>query len=165
MLGEKYDPLPDLALMLDAALLAGWSALPYVDRLAESLELTSAGPEVAEKVLREALGLPACRCAVSGTPEVLPAACPVHGIPCEQCGGTGSCADWCGADPVGTVTDQRTQVPATVWRDGGHLLIPALRLDAEGCALLRTIINGAMSELAAMPADSGEAARAAREED
>jgi hypothetical protein len=54
----------------------------------------------------------------------------------------------CG-DPVGTVTDLRTQSPRTVTRDGKHLVIPALRLDAVGAALLRTIINNEAADLEA----------------
>jgi len=58
-----------------------------------------ATPEAAEKALREALrealGLKACRCVISGG-ELLPAACAVHGIPCEVCGGRESCMDDCG---------------------------------------------------------------------
>jgi len=93
---EKYDPVPDLALLLDAAARAGWSSLPYVDRLTERLGLEpSAGPEAAEKLLRQVLDLKTCRCVISGG-ELLPAACPVHGIPCEVCGGLESCMDDCG---------------------------------------------------------------------
>jgi hypothetical protein len=56
---DNYDLLPDLARLLDAALRAGWSALPYVDRLAEGLGLgPSGGPEEAERLLRAALGMP-----------------------------------------------------------------------------------------------------------
>lgn len=55
----------------------------------------------------------------------------------------------CGeAVPVGTVTDLTAQAPKTVWRDGSHLVIPAIRLDAEGCKLLRTIINGELPDMA-----------------
>jgi len=96
-MAEKYNPAPDLALLLDAARRAGWGALPYVDRLTERLGLeSSGGPEAAEKALREALGLKACRCAIDGPAEVIPAACPVHGTPCEVCGGLESCLDDCG---------------------------------------------------------------------
>lgn len=54
-----------------------------------------AGPEAAEKALRQALGL--CLCGISpGAPsEVIPPACPVHGIPCEYCGGVESCKENC----------------------------------------------------------------------
>jgi hypothetical protein len=96
---EKYDPVPDLALLLDAARRAGWSALPYVDRLTEGLGLgLSAGPEAteaAEGLLREALGLKACRCVLGGG-DLIPLACPVHGTPCEGCGGLESCTEDCG---------------------------------------------------------------------
>ena len=56
-----------------------------------------------------------------------------------------------GGDPVGTVTDLRTQEPRTVTRDGKHLVIPALRLDAAGCELLRKILVGEAPDLAAEP--------------
>lgn len=113
-MADHYDPVPDLARLLDAALRTYGSALPYVDRLAEGLGLeSSAGPETAERLLLESLGLKAC------------------------------------GDPVGTVTDLQSQSPRTVTRDGRHLVIPALRLDAEGCAVLRQIINNEAAELAA----------------
>jgi hypothetical protein len=52
--------------------------------------------------------------------------------------------------PVGTVTDLDTQAPRTIRRDRDHLLIPELRLDAEGCKLLRGIINDELLNLAAV---------------
>lgn len=56
-MAERYDPLPDLALLLDEALRAGWYPLAYVERLADGLGLEACpGPEAAEKALREALG-------------------------------------------------------------------------------------------------------------
>lgn len=109
-MAENYDPLPDLALLFDAALRAGWSALPYVDRLVERLELKpSAGPEAAEALLRKTLGLKTCLCGISpGAPsEVIPLACPVHGTPCEECGGLEACrpAHAGGFAPVDSGTD------------------------------------------------------------
>ncbi len=109
------------------------------------------GPVTAEVMLRRALGLPACRCAIAGTAEVLPFACPVHGSPCEYCGEIEGCAEGCGeaaGDPAGTLIDLRSGEPRTVFRDGDCLVIPALRLDAEGCALLRTIVNDTLPDLA-----------------
>jgi len=63
-----------------------------------------------------------------------------------------------GGDPVGTVTDLRTQEPRTVTRDGEFLVIPALRLDAAGCELLRKILVGEAPDLAAEPGPVLEAA-------
>jgi len=51
-----------------------------------------------------------------------------------------------GGDPVGTVTDLRTQEPRT------------LRLDAAGCELLRKILVGEAPDLAAEPGPVLEAA-------
>ena len=149
-MADQYDPTLDLALLLAALLHRGPDGAAYAERLADRIGLdASAGPEAAERLLREALGLKACRCAIDGPAEVLPLACPVHGTPCESCGGLEGCGDWCGADPAGTVTDLRSGAPVTVWRDGDCLVIPALRLDAEGCALLRTIINNEIADLEA----------------
>lgn len=39
-----------------------------------------------------------CRCILGGG-ELLPLACPVHGTPCEVCGGLESCEDGCGTRP------------------------------------------------------------------
>lgn len=111
-MADHYDPVPDLALLLDAGLRAGRDGTAYAERIADRLGLDSwCGAEAAERALREALGLKAC------------------------------------GDPVGTVTDLSSQSPRTVTRDGRHLVIPALRLDAEGCAVLRQIINGEMPDL------------------
>ena len=54
-------------------------------------------------------------------------------------------------EPAGTVMDLRTQEPRTVTRDGGCLVIPAVRLDAAGCELLRKILVGEALDLAAEP--------------
>jgi hypothetical protein len=54
-----------------------------------------------------------------------------------------------GGDPAGTVLDLRTQAPRTVFRDRGRLVIPAVRLDAAGCELLRKILAGSAPEPAA----------------
>lgn len=57
---ERYDPLPDLASLLDAALRRGWGS--GAERIAERLRLDPyAGPGAAEKALREAAGLNAAR--------------------------------------------------------------------------------------------------------
>ena len=57
-------------------------------------------------------------------------------------------------DPAGTVTDLASGEPRTVTRDGGCLVIPALRLDADGCAALRQVINNEIADLAAAQAVS-----------
>lgn len=55
---EKYDVLPDLALLLDAALRWGRDGGIYAERIAGRLGLDPyAGAAAAEKALREALGL------------------------------------------------------------------------------------------------------------
>jgi hypothetical protein len=47
----------------------------------------------------------ACQCAIDGGPGiVIPPACPVHGIPCESCGGIESCKEDCN----GEAADYRT---------------------------------------------------------
>jgi hypothetical protein len=59
---EEYDPFPDLARLLDAALRAGRDGAAYAERIAGRLGVDpGAGPEAAEKVLREALGVPGPR--------------------------------------------------------------------------------------------------------
>jgi hypothetical protein len=39
-----------------------------------------------------------CRCAIDGPGLVLPLACPVHGTPCEYCGGLESCTEDCNGE-------------------------------------------------------------------
>lgn len=78
-----------------------------------------ATPETAERALKEILGLRSCRCTIDDAP----------------------------GDPAGTLTDLRSGEPRTVFRDGDCLVIPALRLDAEGCRLLRTIVSNEMPGL------------------
>jgi hypothetical protein len=58
--------------------------------------------------------------------------------------------------PVGTVTDLHTQGPRTILRDWDHLLIPELRLDAEGCEHLRKILVGEALNLAVVHAEIAE---------
>ena len=52
--------------------------------------------------------------------------------------------------PAGTVMDLGAGYPRTVLRDGSQLLIPELRLDPAGCAVLRQIINNEIADLAAL---------------
>ena len=67
-MAEKYDPLPDLAKLLAAALRAGRDGAAYADRIAERLGLgEDDSAEVVAGVLREALGL-----AVTGACELVP---------------------------------------------------------------------------------------------
>lgn len=146
--------LREVAALVAAVLRKGPPALeaeirPVAERLGDG------AAEGAERLLREALGLKSRDCVISGG-DLLPFTCPVHGVPCDECGGLESCEDWCGADPAGTVTNLRDQAPKTVWRDGACLVIPALRLDAEGCGLLRRIINREMPALASARADVTE---------
>ena len=58
--------------------------------------------------------------------------------------------------PVGTVTDLETRGPRTVRRDWDTLVIPELRLDAEGCKLLRRIINDELLNLAVVHEEIAE---------
>jgi hypothetical protein len=116
------------------------------------VRLTAEGREEFRRIFAEAerRADAKCLCSIDGPGEVIPPACPVHGTPCDVCGGLESCAEDCGeaaGDPVGTVTDLRSQEPRTVTRDGRCLTIPALRLDAAGCKLLRRIINDELVEL------------------
>lgn len=102
---DTYDVLPDLALLLDAALRYGRDSWAYAERIAEAIGLDAdAGPEAAENALRGALGLKACRCMIDGPGEVLPFACPVHGIPCEGCGQVEGCSEDCDGEPRNLVT-------------------------------------------------------------
>lgn len=65
--------------------------------------------------------------------------------------------------PAGTVIDLDSG-PKTVLRDWDTLVIPGMRLDAEGCKLLRQIINDEMPNLSAVHEEiaEDEAERAAR---
>ncbi len=57
-MADGYDPVPDLALLLDAALRAGRDGAAYAERIAERTGLDAdAGPEAAERMLRTVLGL------------------------------------------------------------------------------------------------------------
>lgn len=97
-MAENYDPVPDLAEMFTRVLLGGRDGADAADRIAERLGLgEDDSPETVAGELRKALGLKACRCGITpGAPsEVIPPACPVHGIPCEHCGGTESCKENC----------------------------------------------------------------------
>lgn len=109
-MADHYDPVPDLAKLLDAALRAGWSALPYVDRLTEGLGLeSSAGPDAAERLLREALGIKACTCPVGGG----------GGLVVPDCGGLEECAPSCGEGCQGTGSTSGTVcgvTPAALYR-------------------------------------------------
>lgn len=56
---DTYDLYPDLARLLDAALRAGRDGAEYAERIAGRLGLDpGGGPEAAERLLREALGVP-----------------------------------------------------------------------------------------------------------
>jgi hypothetical protein len=56
---DGYDPLPDLALLLDAALRAGRAGAVHAEMIAERIGPEAyAGPEAAERALRRAIGLP-----------------------------------------------------------------------------------------------------------
>ncbi len=57
-------------------------------------------------------------------------------------------------DPAGTVMDLESRDPRTVTRDRDRLVIPRLRLDAEGCRVLRTIINNELADLASTPVET-----------
>jgi hypothetical protein len=51
----------------------------------------------------------ACQCGIGGGPAtVIPPACPVHGIPCEHCGGIENCTDDCGEGCEATGTPSGT---------------------------------------------------------
>lgn len=58
--------------------------------------------------------------------------------------------------PVGTVADLLTDNPKTITRDWDTLVLPALRLDAEGCRVLRQIINNELPEMAEVRAEIAE---------
>jgi hypothetical protein len=58
--------------------------------------------------------------------------------------------------PVGTVMDLDAQAPRTIRRDWDHLLIPELRLDAAGRAILRAILSDAEPDLARVHAELAE---------
>jgi len=61
-MADNYDLVPDLGKLLDAALRAERDGTVYAERIADRLGLDSwAGPEAAERALREALGAPAPR--------------------------------------------------------------------------------------------------------
>jgi hypothetical protein len=142
-MAEDYNPLRDLGELVATAIAYSSDVHVYADRIASWLGLgEDDSGEVVAEVLSKALGLPACNCVISGG-DLIPFACALHGVPCEDCGGLEGCAEDCGeaeGDPAGTVTDLRSQEPRTVTRDGGELVIPALRLDAAGCELLRKIL-------------------------
>jgi hypothetical protein len=101
-MADKYDPLPDLGRLLTEALDYDMtSASHHAGQIAERLGLgEDDSAEVVAGVLRKALGpdAPACLCGISpGAPsEVIPPACPVHGIPCGECGGLEACKPGCG---------------------------------------------------------------------
>jgi hypothetical protein len=111
MMAENYDPVPDLAEMLVAALSyqsASMAVSGY--RVTERLGIgKDDSAEVVVTELRKALGLKACLCGITpGAPsEVIPVACPVHGTPCEDCGGVETCKPGCGDGyaPVDSGTD------------------------------------------------------------
>jgi hypothetical protein len=95
----------DTALREVAALV--WAGLRYAPEaleaqirpIADRLGLgEDDGTEVVAAELRKALGLKTCLCGISpGAPsEVIPPACPVHGIPCGECGGLEACKPGCG---------------------------------------------------------------------
>jgi hypothetical protein len=97
-MADNYDVLPDLARLLHAALTWGRDAAEYAERIAEHLALGEDPSAATVAVrLREALGVKACKCSINGGPgEVIPPACPVHGIACPDCGGLEECAATCG---------------------------------------------------------------------
>jgi hypothetical protein len=63
-----------------------------------------------------------CRCGTSpGAPQqVIPAACPMHGVACENCGGIGECERWCGEEDPGPVDDGLPRVPLGGVIDRGY---------------------------------------------
>jgi hypothetical protein len=94
----RYDPAPDLGTLLGAVLDRDMTSAGYrAARLADHLGIGTgdSGEAIAGK-LREALGLnaPKCRC-VTGGGDLIPLACPVHGIACPSCGGLEECAEGC----------------------------------------------------------------------
>ena len=83
---DGYDPLPDLALLLDAALRAGRAGAVHAELIAERLgHDPDAGPEAAERALRRAIGLPGACEAVTAKRGV------VCGDPAEHRSGVCKC--------------------------------------------------------------------------
>jgi hypothetical protein len=158
---DKNDLTKDIARMLVAARDYRAGTVSYGCQVTQALGIgEDDDEETVAAALRKALGLPACKCSIDGGPgEVIPLACPVHGIPCAGCGNFDGCPEDCTGepgDPVGTVTDLRTGEPRTVARNGGALVLPALRLDAEGCRVLRQIIGNELPEMAEARAEIAE---------
>jgi len=110
-MAEKYDPWPDLGKLIQAAIWGRHDAIRYGERIAHGIGVgEDDSAEAIAAVLKSAAGLRACRCAIDGGPGlVLPLACPVHGTPCEVCGGLEECKRNCGeaceatGTPSGTV--------------------------------------------------------------
>jgi hypothetical protein len=94
---DKYDPIPDLAEVVVSAL--GYNTADpahYAGRVMMRLRVAEdESVQAVAAALREALGIKTCQCAIGGPGIVIPPACPVHGIPCESCGGIESCKEDC----------------------------------------------------------------------
>lgn len=125
----RYDPAPDLGTLLGAVLDRDMTSAGYrAARLADHLGIGAgdSGEAIGWK-LREAFSPKACRCGINGGPgEVIPPACPVHGIACPDCGGLEECADNCGEACEATGSKSGTAcgvTPASLYRaecGGGH---------------------------------------------
>jgi hypothetical protein len=105
--------LREVAALVSAVLRDGTPALeaeiyPVAFRLGTG---AVGSPETVERLLRRELGLGAkCLCGIGpGAPsEVIPLACPVHGTPCDECGGLEACKPGCGETCEATGTPSGT---------------------------------------------------------
>jgi hypothetical protein len=124
---DRDTALREVAALVSAVLRNGPPALEAEIRPV-ALRLGLVGPDAIEKLLREPAA--GCLCGITpGAPsEVIPLACPVHGIPCEDCGEVESCKPGCGEGDGSTEAgsgfdSDGTRWALTVTRDGNGLLV------------------------------------------
>lgn len=123
--------LREVAELVSAVLRYAPEALEAEMRPVEA-RLSRLVPEEVEKLLRQSLAV--CLCGITpGAPsEVIPVACPVHGTPCEDCGGFEECKENCGEACQATGTPSGTvcgEPPAGLYRAAcvhGHVRVRRL---------------------------------------
>jgi hypothetical protein len=147
--------LREVAALVSAVLRNSPPALGAEIRPVASRLGNDARPEAVENLLRETAAT--CLCGISrGAPrKVTPYACPVHGTPCDECGGLESCKPGCGLgyapvdsgrDSDGTPWAVAASIPGMIVSVGSEdVLLKGEQRDRFAEAVARAVTPGQVS--------------------